>query len=108
MTRIIAFAFVVAVMWFALMFFLGASQAQAQMACGTRDSIVEKLGEKYGEVRRGGGMAGAQAIVELYTSEETGSWTILQTTPNGMTCLVATGELWQDDTGELTPTGDPV
>ena len=40
---------------------IGPLEAQAQMACGTRDSVVAKLGENYGEVRRGGGLAGPAA-----------------------------------------------
>ena len=82
--------------------------AQAQMACGTRDSIVAKLGDKYGEVRRGGGLAGSTAIFEVWASEATGTWTILKTTPNGMACIMAVGDDWQDDAGELTPAGSPV
>ncbi len=68
--------------------------AQAQFACGTRDSVVEKLGEKYGEVRRGGGLAGPTAIFEIWASEATGTWTILKTTPNGLTCVMAVGDGW--------------
>ena len=77
----------------------GPPDAQAQMACGTRDSVVEKLGEKYGEVRRGGGLAGPMAIFEVWASEATGTWSILKTTPNGWTCLMAVGDGWHDDTG---------
>lgn len=73
--------------------------AQAQMACGTRDSVVEKLKGKYGETRRGGGLAGQRAIFEIWASEATGTWTILKTTPNGLTCLMAVGDSWHDDTG---------
>ncbi len=82
--------------------------AQAQMVCGARDSVVAKLGEKYGEIRHGGGLAGPTAIFEIRASEATGSWTILKTTPNGLTCIIAVGDAWQDDAGELTPTGSPV
>ncbi len=86
----------------------GPPDAQAQMACGTRVSVVAKLGEKYGEVRRGGGLAGSTAIFEVWASEATGTWTILKTTPNGMACIMAVGDDWQDDAGELTPAGSPV
>ncbi len=68
--------------------------AQAQMACGTRNTVVEKLGEKYSETRRGFGLAGSEAIFEIWASEATGSWTILKTTPNGLTCVMAVGDNW--------------
>ncbi len=95
-------AIVIGSMWFA-------SAAKAQMACGTRDSVVEKLKVKYGETRRGGGLAGPTAIFEIWASDKPPrTWTILKTTPNGFTCIMAVGDGWQDDTGELTPTaGDP-
>jgi hypothetical protein len=82
--------------------------AQAQIACGARDSVVRNLGEKYGEVRRGGGLTGSTAIYEIWASEDTGSWTILKTTPNGMACVMAVGEGWQEDAGTVTPAGNPV
>ncbi len=87
---------------------IGPLDAQAQMACGTRDSVVAKLGENYGEVRRGGGLAGPTAIFEIWASEATGTWTILKTTSNGLTCILAVGDGWQDDAGEAIPVGDPV
>ncbi len=87
-------ALVMAAMWFA-------TAAQAQMACGLRGSVVEELGETYGEVRRGGGLAGPTAIYEIWASEATGTWTILKTTPNGFTCIMAVGDGWQDDTGTV-------
>ncbi len=87
---------------------VGPLGAQAQMACGTRDSVVEKLGEKYGEVRRGGGLAGPTTIFEIWASDVTGTWTILKTTPNGFTCIMAVGDGWHDDAGKAIPVGDPV
>ena len=87
---------------------IGPPDAQAQVACGTRDSIVAKLGDKYGEVRRGGGLAGPTAIFEIWASEATGTWTILKTTPNGLTCIMAVGDGWHDDPGEPTLAGDPI
>jgi hypothetical protein len=82
--------------------------AQAQMACGVRDSVVANLGEKYGEVRRGAGLTGETAIFEVWASETTGTWTILKTTPNGVSCVMAVGEGWQDEAGILAPVGSPV
>ncbi len=87
---------------------IGPLDAQADMACGMRDSVVAKLGDKYGEVRRGGGLAGPTAIFEIWASEATGSWTILKTTPNGLACVMAVGDGWHDDAGEPILAGDPV
>ena len=84
-------AAVIAALWFTV------AAAQAQTVCGQRDSVVAKLAEEFGETRRGGGLAGPTAIIEIWTSEATGTWTILQTTPAGFSCIVAAGDNWQDD-----------
>ncbi len=81
---------------------------QAQMTCGTRDSIIAQIIDRYGEVRRGFGLSGPAAIFEIWASEATGTWTILKTTPDGLSCVMVVGDGWQDDAGEAIPAGDPV
>ncbi len=77
---------------------LHGAPAAAQMACGTRDSVIEKLKGKYGETRRGGGLAGPAAIFEVCASDKPPrTWTILKTTPNGWACIMAVGDGWHDD-----------
>jgi hypothetical protein len=83
------------------------ASASAQVACGSRDALVAKLSENYGEVRRGGGISSPTEIFEIWASEATGSWTILKSTPNGLSCIMAVGVGWQDETGDLTPAGSP-
>ena len=73
----------------------GAQMVRAQMVCGKRADIVRQLGEKYGETRRSMGLADGRGVVELYASEETGSWTILITSPQGIACLMAAGQAFQ-------------
>ena len=41
------------------------------------------------------GIAGQKNLVELFVSKS-GSWTMLMTTPEGMTCIMATGQSWED------------
>ncbi len=96
-----------AVVFAALMLAIG-TQAQAQTACGKRADMVRVLDKEYGETRRGGGLSGPTAIFEIWASEATGSWTILVTAPNGLTCIMAVGTGWHDDAGEWSPTGNPV
>ncbi len=87
MTRFLAILLTVALL-------LAPIPAQAQIACGMRDLIVKNLGDKYNEVRHGGGLSGPLAIFELYVNETTGTWTILSTTPNGWACIMAVGTNW--------------
>ncbi len=84
----------------------GAQMAQVQMVCGNRTDMVRQLGEKYGETRRSMGLAEDRGVVELYASEETGSWTILMTSPQGIACLMAAGQAFQIE--PVKAAGSPV
>ena len=84
----------------------GAQMAGTQMVCGKRADMVRQLGERYGETRRSMGLAAGRGVVELYASEETGSWTILITSPQGTACMMAAGQAFQID--PVTAAGSPV
>lgn len=67
--------------------------------CANRDIVVERLQSKYSENLTAGGLQSSQnstALVEVWASEETGTFTVMLTTPNGLTCVVATGTDWQN------------
>lgn len=73
------------------------SQASAQNArnCGPRTAVVDRLANGYGETRQSIGLGTNNAVVEVFASQESGSWTITVTTPNGLTCLVASGQSFE-------------
>ncbi|MEM7060308.1 MAG: hypothetical protein AAF557_22235 [Pseudomonadota bacterium] len=76
-----------------------------QSSCGKRDEVTQKLERKFGELQRGTGVVSSRRILELWQSND-GSWTILMTRPDGVTCIMAAGEFWRK-TPEGT-SGDPV
>ncbi|MEQ9015935.1 MAG: hypothetical protein RLO38_15605 [Roseovarius confluentis] len=83
-----------------------ASSALAQgQTCGARDAVIERLAERYGESRQSIGMAPEGRVVEVFASLESGTWTITVTMPNGMTCLVASGQSYENLDEPLRPTG---
>jgi hypothetical protein len=51
------------------------------------------------------GLAQGRGVVEMFASEKTGSWTILLTSPQGTTCLMAAGEAFQIE--PATAVGNP-
>ena len=66
-------------------------------SCAKREQVVERLKARYSESLTAGGLQAsrtAQTIVEVWASEETGTFTVLLTTPEGMSCVVATGTDW--------------
>ena len=71
------------------------AEAQSPRTCGARALIVERLAEDYGERRRSMGLGANNSVMEVYASDETGTWTITLTMPNGMMCLVASGRAFE-------------
>ena len=63
--------------------------------CGPRDAVVQRLADGYGETRRAIGLGSDNAMVEIFASDDSGSWTITVTDPQGTTCLVASGQAFQ-------------
>ncbi len=73
--------------------FVSAS-AKAQQICGDRAKIIDHLGSGYKEMRSGIGLAASGTVIELFTAK-TGTWTMLMTAPDGRTCVMGTGEGWE-------------
>lgn len=72
-----------------------ASAAQPRN-CGPHAAVVERLAAGYGESRQSIGMSSNNTVVEVFASTETGTWTITVTQAGGPTCLVASGEAYQN------------
>lgn len=70
------------------------SGTQAQSACLPHEEAVAKLKQHYGEQKVGLGIGpGGQSVLELFVSE-TGTWTVLVTRPNGLSCITMSGDGW--------------
>jgi hypothetical protein len=69
--------------------------AHAAPLCGKRDDVVAQLSNKYKEAPAAVGLANGGALVEVLTSEDGATWTIVVSSPDGTTCLVAAGQEWQ-------------
>lgn len=62
--------------------------------CGDRGAIVDRLKNVYAEEPASIGIMVNGSIIEVFVSDE-GSFTILVTSPNGGSCLIATGDSWE-------------
>lgn len=69
--------------------------AENRRNCAPREAVVQRLAEGYGETRQSIGLGANNSMVEVFASSETGSWTITVTTPEGNTCLVASGQAFE-------------
>lgn len=74
---------------------LAAQQVQAR-TCVPRDEMVKRLAGTYNETRRAIGISRQEAVMELFASDQTGSWTITVTLPDGTACLVAAGRDYEE------------
>lgn len=71
------------------------SPAQAQTVCGERRAVVANLEKTYSEAPVSIGLASNGSVIEVLASPS-GSFTIILTQPNGLSCVMAAGENWQD------------
>jgi len=67
------------------------------------DDVVKQLAGTYGETRRGIGIARQGTVMEVYASDHTRSWTSTITLPDGITCLVASGQGFEAVAEALPP-----
>ncbi|SNY48405.1 hypothetical protein SAMN06297129_1437 [Pseudooceanicola antarcticus] len=74
---------------------LSASAQGSRQACAPREVVVNRLAEGYGETRRSIGIGSNNAMVEVFASDDSGTWTITMTSPQGITCLIASGQAFE-------------
>ena len=79
--------------------------AQQNRNCAPRQAVVDRLASTYGETRQSIGLGQRGMLIETFASSDTGTWTITVTTPNGVTCLVASGQSWEELAEALPPKG---
>ena len=85
-----------------------AGMSAAQTNCAERDAMTGALASKYGESFAGGGMQSSTRIIEVWFSEEKGTWTILMTRADGTSCVMAAGTDWRSMApGIAEPAGVP-
>jgi hypothetical protein len=74
----------------------GAAPAEGQqMLCNKRSEVLKNLTANYREAPVGLGMASNGGVLEVLTSKDGATWTILLTKPDGVSCLVAMGNSWE-------------
>lgn len=76
------------------------AQAQAPPACLERSVILERLRTGYGEQPAAFALADGGRLVELLLAPEGATWTLLSSSPDGHSCILATGRHWITRTPE--------
>ena len=60
-----------------------------------RDHVLTTLAGEHAEVPVAVGLSDDGKIVEIAASSD-GSWTVIVTDPNKVSCIVASGDAWQE------------
>lgn len=68
--------------------------ASAAMPCAPRDQLRADLAARYGETPVARGVVGDRHVFEVYAAP-TGSFTVVVTRPDGLSCVMAAGDGWQ-------------
>ncbi len=63
--------------------------------CESRATVLDQLSNRYSEAPVAMGLATNGSVLEVLTSGEGTSWTIILTGADGISCVLATGESWQ-------------
>lgn len=71
-----------------------ASPASAARLCLPHSDIAELLDVRFSEARIAGGVASGGGLIEVFSSADGATWTIVVTSPQGMSCVVSAGESW--------------
>jgi hypothetical protein len=80
------------------------SAVSAEPPCEQRNKLVQKLAKKYQETSVAIGVGNDGKLVEVLSNDNGGTWTIIVTSPAGVSCLVAAGEGWRSIDA---PVGEP-
>jgi hypothetical protein len=78
----------------ALMVSFQVTDASAQNACFERGALMKHLDGKFKEAPVAAGLAANGSVLEVFTSPDGVTWTIVLTQPDGATCVMASGESW--------------
>ena len=76
--------------------------------CASRDDVVSRLQSKFSEQLTVGGLQQARnslSMLEIWASDETGTYTVLLTDPNGISCILAAGTDFFEATRKPVPKG---
>ena len=81
-----------------VVFLLAISTAKGQTMpppCAPRADMLKHLSDKYKELPREMGVTLSGGLMELLISDDKSTWTLLITSPDKITCLLAAGENWR-------------
>ena len=71
--------------------------ALTETYCDLRGTVQSSLARDFAETPRLAALTGTGMTMELWTSDQSGSWTVVHHGTDGITCIVSTGMDWAAD-----------
>lgn len=75
---------------------LATGAASAEPRCATHNEISKQLERRYAEEPISLGLSSAGKLVQVFSTTDGATWTMVLTTPDGTSCVVAAGKHWQN------------
>ena len=69
--------------------------AEGASACSQPKNIADLLHNDYSEKPVAYGVQGDGSLMQVYASRAGDTWTVVMTTPRGVSCIVAEGKRWE-------------
>ncbi len=82
-----------------------ANGAAQQVPCKQRHDVLGHLAQKYQELPVAVGVTNRGGLVEVLSTGDGKTWTIIISSPDGEACMIATGEGWRALPRADTPDG---
>ncbi len=70
--------------------------ASAQSVCTTRAEVTKHLDSRYSEAPVAIGLSRNGGVVEVFSTSDGSTWTMIITMPDGTSCMMAAGEAWEN------------
>jgi hypothetical protein len=103
MSRTVISTLLAVLAWFFIYFLIfGNTEASAEPKCYTRASLLGVMSKNFQEERVSIGMTSTGNMLEIYVSDK-GTFTIVETSPNGKACVVVEGDNWYSHIKSDTP-----
>jgi hypothetical protein len=79
-----------------------ASADQTPTACGPHTDVIKALGSRFHETQSATALTSAGTLLEVLTADDGATWTIIVSRPDGLSCVVAAGQNWQDKSNQAS------
>lgn len=66
----------------------------AEVICAPSAELTDRLESQFGESLRAQGLRDHETMLEVWSSDRTGRWTLVMSYASGQSCIVAMGEHW--------------